>query len=178
MKYNKGSVGAVLLIIILVLLVGGGMYYLGVKKSNVNVVPEQNNFTNNEEKNKEISDSSLKLKIESFMESSFKKNVLSNKVACSSILYGNEEKYSYAWVYCGEFDGSKKLVQASSGATRLEYSSVNDPITGFKEASECCSSESVDREIFPGKYYDLMIKGHPTNDEIKQLEQDALNKVR
>ncbi|MCX6752820.1 MAG: hypothetical protein NTW62_00530 [Candidatus Nomurabacteria bacterium] len=134
--------------------------------------PEQAQNTSSE---KEIS---LKIKsnVESFMAShNYKSQTTGNISSCSSVLYGYENNYAYAWVFCGEYDKNFKLGPASSVAVRVTYNS-NYEITAIKEGSECCNNQIEDKQIF-GKYYDISSKG-PSNEIRASLQSEALNKIK
>jgi len=198
MKKNKACLSvkqgfapiAIVLIVVAVLAVGGVAYYAEKsfkKENNFINQPIGNDFTYSlydqdflAQNMQDIPvgtsvDSIIKTNIELFMRhvcsgSSDNLAVSSNKV------YGYNDKYIYAWIYCAEFSTNLQLEGASSVPYRLEYKNPNYLIIGYKRSPDGEGNETINKQIF-GKYYNLMIKNPPSNSEIKELENQALDKA-
>lgn len=179
---NKGFAPIVLVIIIVALLsVGGVVYYKKIKPETYAGIEntEQINQTLNEQNAQNIAviDPKLKSNIEAYMALKYQPKTEFLTTTCSSLVYGVGDGYAYAWVYCGTYEKSLALSTASSVGVRLKYNS-SYKIISHDEVSECCGNEARDLQVFPGKYYQLLVKGHPTNEQSQALAAEALNKAK
>lgn len=184
MKKNKGFAPIAIVLIIIAVLVVGGIVYFKVK-NNSKVI--ENDFTYSLHDQDFLAqnmpdihvgtsvDSIIKTNIESFM-----KHVCSgssvNLAVSSNKLYGYDDKYIYAWIYCAEFSTDSKLEGVSSVPYRLEYKNPNYLIIGYKRSPDGEGNETINKQIF-GKYYDLMIKNPPSSSEIQELAKQAFDKA-
>lgn len=122
----------------------------------------------------------LQSNINYFMESNVSENFLGkDNYHCSNILYGYDDKYAYAWVYCSGFivTGTEELEQgtAFSIPTRLEYTKPNFEIINYKQPGMGNQYGPTFRLLFPKKFYDI---GQPSNVEINRLEEELRNKAK
>ena len=138
--------------------------------------PKTRVLLNNLQKNDSVS-SIIKSNLESFLATAnYKPTISGNISSCSSVLYGYENNRAYAWVYCGEYDKNFKLGPASSIAVSAEYDSSYKVISVY-ESSEDGSSSAKDKQFF-GKFYNTLALGHPSNQDIMTLSQEALSKAK
>ena len=96
---------------------------------------------------------------------------------CASILYGFDDKYAYAWVYCSGFilkDSKLEQGTAFSIPTRLEYQQLNFNIVNFKQPMDGSLYDPTLRQLFPKKFYDK----HPSKTEMDKLEQEVRDKAK
>lgn len=122
----------------------------------------------------------LQSNINYFMESKVSDNYLrKDNYHCGNILYGYDDKYAYAWVYCSGFivTGTEELKQgtAFSTPTRLEFTKPNFEIIDYKQPGMGNQYGPTLRLLFPKKFYDI---GHPSNTEINRLEDELRNKAK
>lgn len=122
----------------------------------------------------------LKSNINTFMELRVSENDLGKEnYYCSNFLYGYDDKYSYAWVYCSGFEIKNNDVleqgTAFSIPTRLEYRQPNFQVIDFKQPGDGSLYDSTLRQLFPKKFYD---KGHLPNEEINKLDVEVRSKVK
>jgi hypothetical protein len=146
------------------LVIGAGVYYIE-KDTSQKMIPD--------------ADTGLKIKynLESFLAATdrHKPTVSGDVSSCSSILYGYENGYAYAWAFCGEYDKNFTVVTASSLPVRAQYDETYK-IIEVKEAADGEHGEEVNRPLF-GKFYETLMKT-PLNQDLKVLEQEALKKIQ
>ena len=121
----------------------------------------------------------IKSNINTFMESQVSENDLRKEnYYCSNFLYGYEDKYAYAWVYCSVFEIKNDNVleegYSFSIPTRLEYKQPNFQVIHSEQPGDGNLYDSTLRQLFPKKFYD---KGHLPNDEVTKLDLEVRNKV-
>jgi len=123
----------------------------------------------------------LQSNINTFMESQAGDSLGKDNYYCSNLLYGYDDKYAYAWVYCSGFvvKNNNELEQgtAFSIPTRLEYKLPNFQIINFKQPDDGTLYISTIRQLFPKSVYDLF-EEHPSNVELSKLEQDVRSRVK
>jgi len=124
-------------------------------------------------------DEKLQLNINFFMESQKQSEYALGKdnYYCTNILYGYDDKYAYAWVFCiGHIVKSNGELEQGSGfsvPTRFEYDKSNFQIIGFEQPSDGSGYGPSLKKLFPPKYF----YNNPSNDEIDKLENEIRNKV-
>jgi len=121
----------------------------------------------------------LQSNINSYMESKKSEYDLGkDNYHCSNILYGYDDKYAYAWVYCSGFmskEGELEQGTAFSIPTRLEYQGSDFKIVDFQQPMDGDLYDPTLRKLFPKRFYDI---GHPSNAEINKLDQEVRDKAR
>lgn len=122
----------------------------------------------------------LKSNINTFMESRVSEYDLGKEnYYCSNFLYGYDDKYAYAWVYCSGFEIKNNDVleqgTAFSIPTRLEYRQPNFQVIDFKQPGDGSLYDSTLRQLFPKKFYD---KGQLPNEEINKLDIEVRSKAK
>ncbi len=97
---------------------------------------------------------------------------------CSSTLYGYDDKYAYAWVYCSGFtlktNGELEQGTAISAPARLEYTDPHFQIVAFERPGDGGNPPTL-KQLFPKEMYDL---AQADNGGTDNLELKLLNKVK
>ncbi len=122
----------------------------------------------------------LRANINTFMESRVNEYAIGKEdYYCANFLYGFDEKYAYAWVYCSGFEiqSNDEIIQgtAFSIPTLLQYMQPNFQITDFKQPSDGNLYDESFRQLFPKKIYD---RGRLSNVEVTTLDLEVRRKVK
>jgi hypothetical protein len=144
----------------------------------------------------------LRSNINTFMESQVSNYDLGkDNYYCSNILYGYDDKYAYAWVYCSGFivhnDNEIEQGTGFSIPTRLAYVLPNFQVVSFQQPMDDGLPPTLN-QLFP--LYDLAIQqltealnpfgqgnktiqtssilDHPSNAELQKLEEEVKKQVK
>lgn len=100
---------------------------------------------------------------------------------CSSTLYGYDDKYAYAQVYCSGFIVSAKneVTQGTgfSSPIRFEYTLPDFKVINFKQPSDGDLLVRTTKKLFPEKLYESVIN-NPSVTEMNSLEQEVKSKIK
>ncbi|GEM_PF-5097442 len=147
-KTKKIFVVVVLLIIILISLFAIYKSFLNDSLDFAKPVGNLKIFENHE----------LQSNINTFMESQTSAYTLGKEnYYCSNKLYGYDDKYAYAWVYCSGFtikdNGGLEQGTAFSIPTRFEYINPHFEIFAFQQPRDGNFYDSSLSQLFPKKFY-------------------------
>jgi hypothetical protein len=128
-----------------------------------------------------IKNENLQSNINTFMESQGRGDALGkDNYYCRNILYGYDDKYAYAWVYCSGFivNNNNEIEQgtAFSIPTRLAYVLPNFQIIRFQQPMDDGLPPTLE-QLFPESFYDLA-RSSPSDAELKKLEEEVKNQVK
>ncbi|MEK7510023.1 MAG: hypothetical protein AAB567_00485 [Patescibacteria group bacterium] len=173
MNYKK--ILFILIIIFLVLL--GGVFILRRDSSLYN--PSNLGFAEPVGTLRIAQNDELQANINTFMESQISEGALGkDNYHCANILYGYDDGYAYAWVYCSGFilkeNGEFEQGSASSGLSRLEYGE-DFQIIKLEPPYDHPPGLPLPQPLFPKKIYDM---GRPSSAEFDALHQEIYNKAR
>ena len=120
-------------------------------------------------------DAELQSNINIFMESDVDDYTMGKEnYHCSNILYGYDDQYGYAWVFCAGYimksQNELEIGTTFSIPTRLEYTQPNFEIIAFQQPGDGALYAPTLQKLFPKKMYDL---GHPSNAEIDALKDET-----
>lgn len=132
------------------------------------------------------SDIEIQDKVNNFLEEQLDKSGLLLKQEkehyhCSNYLYGHDNQYIYAWMYCGSYviknGADADRLTAFSTPMRFEYQGQNFQIIDYKHPGDGNTYGPTLKQIFPLKFYNLAI-AHPSNETIKILDQAVKDKAQ
>ena len=99
---------------------------------------------------------------------------------CVNHLYGYDEQYAYALVYCSglvtKSNGKMEQGTAFSIPTRLAYKLPDFRIVSFEQQGNDNANPSL-QQLFPKQLYDLAIKQTPLP-ELQQFDQEIKAKIK
>jgi hypothetical protein len=150
--------------------IGGAVWYFRVLNAYANPVGVLRTERNAE----------LEANIDTFMETATNTPLTQGRenYRCSNLLYGYDDRYAYAWVFCAGYSTGEELKvtleSASSIPTRLEYSQGTYDIVAFEQPKDGNLYEPTLKKLFPKIIFSY---SHPTNEEIAVLEAKTLQKA-